>query len=332
MNASARLFLSALLLLPAGIAAAQNPARTPDPAPPPAHPSLAAAASQGGGLGLTESNDRRPLDIEADQGIEWQQNNNLYIARGNAKASRGNVTIYADTLTARYRPGKAAAPQAPQPAGSPPASSQAAGAGLPGIGGGTEIYRMEAGGNVRIETPTQTIYGDKGVYDIDTTVARMTGKHLRLVTPRDTLTARDSLEWFDNRQIAVARGDAVAVRDEKRVAGDVLVAHVIRTGNEAARVSRVDASGHVLVSTSAEIGRGDKGVYDVDKGVATLAGNVTLARGESTASGRCAVVDLNTNVSRLLSTCPGLSGGSGEKVKGLIVPNQKGAPGPVEKR
>ena len=320
-------------------------------APVPASPASPPAAATGVGFGGAGQNDRRPLDIEADQGIEWQQNANIYVARGNARATRGNVTVYADTLTAHYRNGKSAplpktagapapkpapapAPKpasAPDDAGAPPGTPTGTPAGA-GIGAGSDIYRVEAEGNVRIQTPNQTIYGDKGVYDLDTTVAKMTGKHLRLVTPRDTLTARDSLEWYDNRQIAVARGNAVAIREEKRVAGDVLVAQVTKTGTEAARVSRVDASGHVLVSTTGEIGRGDKGVYDVDKGVATLAGNVTLARGESTASGRCAVVDLNTNVSRLLSTCPGLAGHSGEKVKGLIMPSQKGASGQGEKR
>jgi len=287
-------------------------------------PAPAASSVPGLGIGSAGPNDRRPLDIEADQGIEWQQNNNVYIARGNAKAARGNVTVFADMLVAHYRPAKKAAPQ-------PGASQTGASPDTAQASAGTEIYRIEAEGNVRIQTPTQTIFGDKGIYDLDTTVAQMTGKHLRLVTPRDTVTARDSLEWYDNRQVAVARGNAVAIREEKRVTGDVLVAQVTKTGNEAARVNRVDASGHVLVTTTGEIGRGDKGVYDVDKGVATLAGNVTLTRGGNTASGHCAVVDLNTNVSRLLSTCPGLSGGTGERVKGLIVPAQKGPAGPGEK-
>ena len=47
---------------------------------------------------------RKPLNIEADNGIEWQQNNRLYIARGNARATRGQATVFADTLMAFYRP------------------------------------------------------------------------------------------------------------------------------------------------------------------------------------------------------------------------------------
>ncbi|MGE5270702.1 MAG: hypothetical protein ACM3JG_13630, partial [Thiohalocapsa sp.] len=38
---------------------------------------------------LAKPNDDQPLQIQADSGIEWQQDAHLYIARGNAVASRG---------------------------------------------------------------------------------------------------------------------------------------------------------------------------------------------------------------------------------------------------
>ena len=49
---------------------------------------------------------KQPVSIEASQGIEWQQNNHVYIARGHATAKRGNGTVIADTLTAHYRPAR----------------------------------------------------------------------------------------------------------------------------------------------------------------------------------------------------------------------------------
>ena len=46
-----------------------------------------------------------------------------------------------------------------------------------------------------------------------------------MTTTTDVVTARDSLEWYDQKQVAVARGDAVAVRDDaKRIRADVLTA------------------------------------------------------------------------------------------------------------
>jgi lipopolysaccharide export system protein LptA len=259
------------------------------------------------GLGLTSPDDHRPLDIEAEQGIEWQQNNQVYIARGNARASRGNATVYADTLIAHYRP-------------APPDRAKQAEPGA--LTGSTDIYRVEAEGNVRLTTDTQTVYGDRAVYDLDSATAVVTGKHLKLVTPRDTVTARDSLEWYDNTLIAVARGEAVAVRETKRLAGDVLTAQVVKPADGPSRISRIDAEGHVLVTTINEIARGATGVYNVDTGIATLAGGVTITRGDNELRGQYGVVDLNNNVSRLLSAPPG-GAAPRAPVQGLIIPRTK---------
>ena len=274
---------------------------------------LAATAQQiGGALLGTDQDKGKPVEIEAEQGIEWQQNAQLYIARGHAKVSRGGVTLYGETINAYYR---STTKNAGEP--KPVAKSDT------GAGGGTEIYRVIAEGAVRIATATQTVYGDRAVYDLDQAVVVVTGKDLRLVTPTDTVTARDSLEWYDQKQLAVARGDAVAIREAKRVRADVLVAQVVHPPNEAAHISRVDAHGNVVVTTINDIARGDTGVYNADTGIATLSGNVTITRGDNEMRGQYGVVDLNNNVSRLLAGPPGAAGGTPQKVEGLIMPNSK---------
>ncbi|HEX6840901.1 MAG TPA: LptA/OstA family protein [Stellaceae bacterium] len=299
---------TALLALAAGLALAANPP----------------ARAQNFGLGLTTQDNNKPITIEADQGIEWQQNNRVYIARGHARATRGQATVFGDVLMAYYRP--ISHPGAG--ASAPPPVKNTSGASSDPIGGNsTEIYRLEATGNVRIATETQTVYGDHAVYDVDRTLLVVTGKHLRLETPRDTLTARDSLEWYDDKQLAVARGDAVAIRDGKHLKGDVLTATVTRLPNESSHISRVDAQGNVLVSSQDQIARGDAGVYNVDTGIATLTGRVTLTRGDNELRGQYAVVDLNNNVSRLLSAPPSaqLTQGKPARVQGLLIPRAKPA-------
>ncbi len=302
---------AALLILAAGLVPAPVPAR-----------------AQNFGLGLTTQDSNKPINIEADQGIEWQQNNRVYIARGHAKATRGQATVFGDTLMAYYRP--VVHPSAGT-SDAAPAHTAPAGSSDPIGGNSTEIYRLEAIGNVRIATETQTVYGDHAVYDVDRTLLVVTGKNLRLETPRDTLTARDSLEWYDDKQLAVARGDAVAVREGKRLRGDVLTATVTRTPNEASHINRVDAQGNVLVSSQDQIARGDAGVYNVDTGIATITGRVTLTRADNELRGQYAVVDLNNNVSRLLSAPPStqLTEGKPARVQGLLVPRQKPAAPPA---
>jgi lipopolysaccharide export system protein LptA len=284
--------------------------------------------AHGQGLSLGGVSEQHPIEISADSGIEWQQNAQVYIARGNAVAKRGTSEVHADTLTAHYRPSKSS-------------------------GGENEIYRLDADGHVMIKGERGTVIGDQAVYDVDQQIGIVTGKALKLTTATDVVTARDSLEWYDQKQIAVARGDAVAVRETKRVRADVLTAHMTKDqpkpaavkpaaapvkasvksgssamdplGDEGSKISRIDAQGNVLVSTETDIGHGDYGVYNADAGVATLLGNVTITRGPNAIRGQYAVIDLNNNVSRMMAA-PSAPDSAPTRVEGLFVrQNQPGA-------
>ncbi len=278
------------------------------------------------GLALGAASEDRPIAISATSGIEWQQDAQVYIARGNAVAKRGTTEVSADTLTAHYRPSK-------------------------GAGGDTEVHRLNADGHVTIKGETQTVVGDQAVWDVDQQMGIVTGKAMKLTTTTDVVTARDSLEWYDQKQVAVARGDAVAIKENvKRIRADILTAHLTKdkpkpagtkpagtalvappakpaaakpdagagppgAKDESSRISRVDALGNVLVSTATDIARGDYGVYNADTGIVTLLGNVTITRGENAIRGQYAVVDLNNNVSRMMPT----AGKPGSRVEGLFI-------------
>ena len=303
------------------------------------------------GLSLGGVSEDRPIEVSADHGIEWQQDAQVYIARGNAMAKRGATEVHADTLTAHYRPIKTPGGKAPGGKGTDGKVS-----GDKETGGDTEIYRLDADGHVTIKGERQTVVGDQAVYDVDQQIGIVTGKALKMTTATDMVTARDSLEWYDQKQIAVARGDALAVRDVKAIRADVLTAHMTKdkpplaaakpdkalpaaaqtkprnaamplgATDESSRISRVDAQGHVLVSTQTDVGRGDYGVYNADSGIATLLGNVTVTRGPNTVRGEYAVMDLNNNISRMMAA-PATPGAAPTRVEGLFVrQDQAGAP------
>jgi lipopolysaccharide export system protein LptA len=232
-----------------------------------------------------------PLEINADQGIEWQRNRNRYIARGNARAARGNVVVHADVLTAHYRTGKS---------------------------GGSEVYRIDANGHVRIVSQSETIYADDGVYNVDKGLMLLHGKDLRLEAGEDQVRARDSLEYWENERAAVARGNAVAVRGDRQVKGDVLTAYFKPDADNRLEISTVTADGNVEISSPTEFASGDGGVYYVKQDLATLTGAVKVTRGENQLNGEYAEVNLATGVSRLLGAPPGQSGDT--RVRGLLVP------------
>ena len=54
-------------------------------------------------LTFAPKNGNDPITVTAEQGLELQQNEKRFIARGNAKAVQGDVTVVADELTAYYR-------------------------------------------------------------------------------------------------------------------------------------------------------------------------------------------------------------------------------------
>ena len=291
-----------------------------------------AAAAQSPLMNGTDS--KQPLEVQADSGIEWRQNEQLYIARGNAVAKRGPAEVHADTLIAHYRPIKP--------------GSQPVGDSANTLGGNTEIYRVDAEGNVTMTRDASTVVGDHAIYDVDQALAVIKGKALKLTTATDTVTARDSLEWFDQKQVAVARGNAVAIRNGKEIKADVLTAYMVKTPaaqtpgakpqpavkpastggtappSETSKINRVDAQGHVVVANAVETGHSDYAVYDAVKGTSTLIGNVIITRGKDVMHGQVAVMDMNKNISRILPTSdlPGASGktaGPHPRVQGLFM-------------
>ena len=272
-----------------------------------------------------------PIDISATDGIDWRQEQQMVVARGDARATRGDVTVTADTLTAWYRP-KAGA--TPVPSGPPP------GPGGPDTGG-SEIYKVEALGHVRIFTKTDQVVGDKAVFDIDQSVLVMTGRNMKLNTPTQILTARDTLEYWAQKRMAVARGDAVALtNDSRRIAADTLVAYTAPSDPAAApvrpaavkpvpagappddplgtsgKLQKMEAFGHVSLRTLTDTVTGDRGIYMPDTGLARLAGNVRITRGQNQLNGAEALVNMKTGVARLVS------GGAG-RVQGLVLPNDQ---------
>lgn len=282
-----------------------------------------------------------PIDITARDGIEWRQTDQMVIARGDARAIRDNVTVTADRLTAWYRkrksPAGAQSGKAPavQGAATQPPSAPAAGITSDPSTEDNEIYRLQADGNVHIFTQTDQAWGDRATYDLDQAVLVMTGRHLKLSTPNDVITARDDLEYWPQKRMAVARGDAVVVtNDAKRLAADTLVAYTTDNASSPAqqtrpsagpkqagdplmssgKLQRVEAFGHVSVRTPTDTVTGERGVYVPETGIARIAGNVQITRGQNQLNGAEADVNMKTGIATLNAPRSG-------RVQGLVVPN-----------
>lgn len=257
------------------------------------------AAAQGLPIpGFGNTGTALPVAIEADQGVEWRQNEQVYIARGNATAKRGETTIRADALYAHYRKTQ---------------------------DNRQEIYKITAEGAVKITTPKETITSDTAEYAVETSVFTLKGRPVKIDSGKSTLTA--ALVVYNTKaQMANVTGGAQVVEDKRRVRADRFVAFFKEEGGKQS-LRRVEALGNVVITTPTEIARGNRGDYDAETQVATLSGNVRLTRGDNQLNGDRAEVNMKTGVSKLLAGDDGPASvltnpAQGKRVRVLIMPGQ----------
>ncbi len=286
-----RLILTFALALPVCARAANAPPPGAQPAP---------------------THDQGTFEVTADRDLEWLQQDHAYVARGNAVAKRGTVTLMADLIVAYYRPlvtpGQAPKPQAPTNPGATPQAGFDS--------GNTEIYRVVAEGHVHVISEDKDGWGDRAEYDKDKSVTILTGQHLKGSTLEDMVFARDSLEYWEDQGMAVARGDALIKKvNGSTLAGDLIGGHFIKDAHGQSVLKTIESQGHVVVTTLTDIVHGDEGVYDIDNKRTVLFGNVRASRGENTLEGASAEVNMTTGISQVFP-------GEGQRVRGLFVHQQ----------
>lgn len=242
------------------------------------------------------SNSSEPIEITADGTLEWHRNNSSFIATKNALARQGDVSLAANKLTADYKDGN---------------------------GSNFEIWRVRAADNVRIQSRDTQAFGDNADYDISTGFAEMTGSDLRLVSPDQTVTARDKFEYWTNEGRLVAIGDAVLTRVNEKgetntLKADTLTAFMKDDQNGKRVLDRLEATGNVVITTPTETLTGHKGIYNATTNIAEITGNVQIKRGPNILEGTKADVNLTTNISRMFG-----GGNAQTRVRGVFYPNSK---------
>ncbi|MBB2201191.1 LptA/OstA family protein [Gluconacetobacter tumulisoli] len=284
------------------------------------------------------------ITVTAAGGFDWDQKAQTVTAYDRAQAVRGNVTVTGDRLIAFYRKKAAPAGGSASDSATPPPAPGAQGQAAQGPGGAdsgsNEVYRLMAMGHVHIFTDTDQAWGDKAIYDIDQAVLVMTGHALKLVTPQDVLTARDSMEYYSQTRVSIGRGDAlVTTNDGRQIRADVLVGYSApsqpaatpapaptpaKPGSDpltsSGKLEKVNAFGHVFVRTQTETVTGDRGVYVPDTGIARIVGNVHITRGQNQINGAAAIVNMHTGIATMTER-------PGGRVSGLVVPNEAGSTG-----
>ncbi len=264
------------------------------PAKPVATPTATLPAVQAA-PGQPPAHDEGTLEVTSDRDLEWLQLDHAYIARGNAVAKRGTVTLMGDTLIAYYRPLNPTSAPVKEKAAHPGTAQQS------GFdSGNTEIWRVVAEGKVHVISEDKDAWGDRAEYDKDKSVIVLTGSKLKATTLEDTITARDSLEYWQDQDMAVARGDAKIVKvNGDTLAGDLIGGHFVKDEHGTSVLKTIESKGNVVVTTPTDVVHGDEGVYDVPAKHTVLFGNVIATHGQNVIKGASADVNMDTGISQV---------------------------------
>ena len=93
--------------------------------------------------------------------------------------------------------------------------------------------------------------------------------------------------------------------------------------NSNVQIRRLDAAGGVVVKSPSETAKGDFGVYDLDRKLITLIGNVQLNREQNQVNGARLVIDLDSGRAVVDGGPPGVNQSGGRVTGHFTVPQRQ---------
>jgi lipopolysaccharide export system protein LptA len=136
------------------------------------------------------------------------------------------------------------------------------------------------------------------------------------------LTA-DRLEVQERADRAMFSGNVKVRQDELTL--DTARLTVAYSSSGGVQIKRLDASGGVTVRSPSETARGAFGIYDLDRKLITLVGNVVLERQGSQLSGQRLVIDLDSGRAVIDGGPAGVGQSDGRVTGHFTVPQRRGS-------
>lgn len=233
-----------------------------------------------------------PVEISADNSLEWMQLEKQYVANGNVEVIQGTSKINSDKLVADYRENEKT--------------------------GATEIWQLTAYDNVRITNGESTAQADKAIYDVNSGVTILTGNDLKLTLPDQVITAQERMDYDMNKGVAKAIGNAKITRGTDTLSAQTITANFVKDAAGKQSLNNATANGGVTIKTPDETITGSNATYNAKNNTAEMLGNVKIARGPNTLEGARAEVNLTNNISKMFGEPQ-----SGTRVKGVFFPSTK---------
>ena len=169
--------------------------------------------------------------------------------------------------------------------------------GLAGLAGG-------AVAQVRQEQPVSALKGHNSNAPVDVTA--------------------DRIEVQDRADRAIFAGNVHVTQAELTLETPRLtVAYSGQAGGANVQIRRLDAAGGVVVKSPSETATGDFGIYDLDRKLITLIGNVQLRRQTDQVNGARLVIDLDSGRAVVDGGPPGVNQSGGRVTGHFTVPKSQ---------
>jgi len=230
-----------------------------------------------------------PIEIEANQTLEWDQKAQTYTARGNVVVTQGTAKIMADRVTAHYVEKN----------------------------GRNEMVRLMADGHVKITDEGNILHSAQAQYDLITQNFVATGGALSFETPDMIITAKKEITFDRASNIATAKENVILSHEGDKIYADQMTAHFAADTEGKLSLHKADAVGAFKIKTPSEIITAQKGIYNAIKETADITNNVVIVRGENQLKGDRASVDFKSGVSKLYNN---KSQSSPTRVRGVFYP------------
>lgn len=246
---------------------------------------------------IKQQNSGSPIQIDASEGIECDQEKQKCIAKGDIMALQGDTHLTCDQLVAYFKKD---------------------------VEGKQSIYQLEAIGHVHIwstEEPRE-VFADYGHYDVDKQFVTLRGEKITLNADKSVLSTSGTATFDQKSLIAKTNARSFLSQEDRTVQADTLEAHFKENKQGETVLSFVRGDGSVVVSTPQDIITGDKGDYNAETEVAHMYNNITITRQDTQITGDKGEFNLKTGQSKMLSF-PESQGKKRSQVSILIKPQPK---------
>lgn len=216
------------------------------------------------------------ITLDAEKEVTWDSNAQKMTAKGNAIATKENMSIKADQMEAYYAKNDTTKK--------------------------STITEVHAKGNVILTSEDANAYGNTLDYDISTDAAILKGAPAKIKTPKEEITAEESITYYPQAKKAIAIGNVHAVdKENNQIYSQKMIAFFIKDNQNKMVMDKVEIYNKVKIITKDATVWADKGLYLPKMGVIKLFDNVLIDQQGNKLKGDFAETNLNTGKSRIIA-------------------------------